>query len=103
MKDHFREAGDVCYADVYRDGSGVVEFTTRDDMKRAVRHLDDSKFRSHEVCKIKSRILCNQYVCLKATTSFSGTEGLGFESLAVQIKPSVAIAVASVCIVYPSC
>ena len=44
-----REAGDVCYADVYRDGSGVVEFTTKDDMKLAIKHLDDSKFRSHEV------------------------------------------------------
>ena len=44
-----REAGDVCYADVYRDGSGVVEFTTKDDMKLAVKHLDDTKFRSHEV------------------------------------------------------
>jgi len=56
LKDHFREAGDVCYADVYRDGSGVVEFTTKEDMKRAVKHLDDSKFRSHEVL---SKICCH--------------------------------------------
>ncbi|CAD6196345.1 unnamed protein product [Caenorhabditis auriculariae] len=27
LKDHMREAGDVCYADVARDGTGVVEFT----------------------------------------------------------------------------
>lgn len=47
-----REAGDVCYADVYGDGSGVVEFTRYDDMKRAIRKLDDTKFRSHEVLKI---------------------------------------------------
>ena len=52
LKDHMREAGDVCYADVYRDGSGVVEFTTRDDMKLAIKHLDDSKFRSHEVMMV---------------------------------------------------
>jgi len=45
-----REAGDVCYADVYKDGSGVVEFLRYDDMKYAVRKLDDSRFRSHEVC-----------------------------------------------------
>lgn len=43
-----REAGDVCYADVYKDGTGVCEFLRRDDMKYACRKLDDSKFRSHE-------------------------------------------------------
>ena len=43
-----REAGDVCYADVYKDGTGVVEFLRKEDMKYAVRKLDDSKFRSHE-------------------------------------------------------
>ncbi|KAL4096451.1 hypothetical protein QTP88_021404 [Uroleucon formosanum] len=48
LKDHMREAGDVCYADVYKDGSGVVEFLRYDDMKYAVRKLDDSRFRSHE-------------------------------------------------------
>lgn len=47
-----REAGDVCYADVYKDGSGVVEFLRYDDMKYAVRKLDDSRFRSHEVSSI---------------------------------------------------
>ena len=44
-----REAGDVCYADVYRDGSGVVEFRREQDLKYAVRVLDDTKFKSHEV------------------------------------------------------
>lgn len=50
LKDHMREAGDVCYADVFKDGSGVVEFLRYDDMKYAVKKLDDSRFRSHEVC-----------------------------------------------------
>jgi len=45
-----REAGDVCYADVSKDGRGVVEFLHYDDMKYAVRKLDNTKFRSHEVC-----------------------------------------------------
>lgn len=49
FQDHLREAGDVCYADVARDGTGVAEFTRYDDMKYAVRKLDDTKFRSHEV------------------------------------------------------
>uniref|UniRef100_H2YKY1 RRM domain-containing protein n=1 Tax=Ciona savignyi TaxID=51511 RepID=H2YKY1_CIOSA len=48
LKDHMREAGDVCYSDVYRDGSGVVEFMNREDMKFALKHMDDTKFRSHE-------------------------------------------------------
>ena len=49
LKDHMREAGDVCYADVNRDGSGVVEYLKYDDMKYAIRKLDDTKFKSHEV------------------------------------------------------
>lgn len=48
LKDHMREAGDVCYADVFKDGTGVVEFLRYDDMKYAYKKLDDSRFRSHE-------------------------------------------------------
>ncbi|MFH4981385.1 hypothetical protein AB6A40_008094 [Gnathostoma spinigerum] len=48
LKDHMREAGEVCYADVYKDGTGVVEFTKYDAMKYALRKLDDTKFKSHE-------------------------------------------------------
>jgi len=35
---------------VFKDGTGVCEFIRYDDMKYAVKHLDDTKFRSHEVC-----------------------------------------------------
>lgn len=48
LKDHMREAGDVCFADTYKDGTGVVEFLRHDDMKYAIKKLDDSRFRSHE-------------------------------------------------------
>ncbi|XP_056140829.1 serine/arginine-rich splicing factor 1-like [Lampris incognitus] len=48
LKDHMREAGDVCYADVFHDGTGVVEFVRKEDMTYAVRKLDNTKFRSHE-------------------------------------------------------
>ncbi|XP_077995641.1 serine/arginine-rich splicing factor 1-like [Glandiceps talaboti] len=48
LKDHMREAGDVCFADVYQDGSGCVEFLRYEDMKYAAKQLDDTKFRSHE-------------------------------------------------------
>lgn len=44
-----REAGDVCFADTFKDGTGVVEFLRHEDMKYAVKKLDDSRFRSHEV------------------------------------------------------
>lgn len=44
-----REAGDVCYADTYKDGTGMVEFLRYEDMKYAIKKLDDSRFRSHEV------------------------------------------------------
>lgn len=49
LKDHMRVAGNVCYADVFKDGTGVVEFIRYDDAKYAVKNLDDTKFRSHEV------------------------------------------------------
>lgn len=49
MKDHFREAGDVIFADAHKDGTGTVEFSRHEHLLRAVRDLDDSKFRSHEV------------------------------------------------------
>lgn len=57
LKDHMREAGDVCYADVFKDGTGVVEFLRREDMKYAVRKLDDTKFRSHEVMTFLLRVV----------------------------------------------
>lgn len=60
LKDHMREAGDVCYADVHKDGTGVVEFLRYEDMKYAVKKLDDSRFRSHEVS-----LFCN---FLRSTT-----------------------------------
>merc|ERR1712226_52173 len=48
LKDHMREAGEVLYADVYKDGTAVCEFSSYEDMKWAVKYLDDSKFKSHD-------------------------------------------------------
>jgi len=64
LKDHMREAGDVCYADVYKDGTGVVEFLRYEDMKYAARKLDDTKFRSHEV----GLLLTNPYAVVVLNT-----------------------------------
>lgn len=49
LKDHMREAGEVVYADVYKDGTAVCEFKSHRDMEWAIKYLDDSKFKSHEV------------------------------------------------------
>lgn len=51
-----REAGDVCFADAFKDGSGVVEFLRYEDMKYAIKKLDDSRFRSHEVSLLSFEI-----------------------------------------------
>eukprot|EP00249_Psilotum_nudum_P015832 c25540_g2_i1 orf=788-1618(-) len=49
LKDYMRRAGDVCFAQVFRDGSGsmgIVDYTNHDDMKYAIRKLDDTEFRN---------------------------------------------------------
>ncbi|EEE54434.1 hypothetical protein OsJ_01505 [Oryza sativa Japonica Group] len=49
LKDHMRRAGDVCFSDVYREAGatvGIVDYTTYEDMKYAIRKLDDSEFRN---------------------------------------------------------
>uniref|UniRef100_F6HZ42 RRM domain-containing protein n=1 Tax=Vitis vinifera TaxID=29760 RepID=F6HZ42_VITVI len=49
LKDHMRRAGDVCFSQVFHDGGGtvgIVDYTNYDDMKFAIRKLDDSEFRN---------------------------------------------------------
>ncbi|KAK8520220.1 hypothetical protein V6N13_031317 [Hibiscus sabdariffa] len=49
LKDHMRKAGDVCFSQVFRDRgglTGIVDYTNYDDMKYAIRKLDDSLFRN---------------------------------------------------------
>ena len=65
LKDHMREAGDVCFADVYKDGTGVCEYVRYEDMKYALKKLDDTKFKSHEVIYIN-------YIIIKSGNSKSG-------------------------------
>ena len=71
VKDHFREAGDVIFADVFKDTTGIVEFSRQDHMKRALRDLDDSKFRSHEV----EHVVC-ALIRITATYLISGRDEL---------------------------
>ncbi|KAL1546212.1 serine/arginine-rich splicing factor SR30-like isoform X3 [Salvia divinorum] len=49
LKDHMHRAGDVCFSQVYRDLDGmrgVVDYNNYDDMKYAIKKLDDSLFRN---------------------------------------------------------
>jgi arginine/serine-rich splicing factor 1/9 len=44
-----RRAGDVCFSEVYREGSGtigIVDYTNYDDMKYAIKKLDDTEFKN---------------------------------------------------------
>lgn len=81
LKDHMREAGDVCYADVHKDGTGVVEFLRHEDMKYAVKKLDDSRFRSHEVtfCLHFLKIICMfvVMVCICSALKFGNSFYIG--------------------------
>lgn len=81
LKDHMREAGDVCFADVQRDGEGVVEFLRREDMEYALRRLDRTEFRSHQVswCSDEVQLILPGnaekalffcFYCLKGETAF---------------------------------
>lgn len=60
LKDHMRKAGDVCFAQVFRDGDGamgLVDYTNYEDMKYAIRKLDDTEFRnpfSRSYIRVKS-------------------------------------------------
>jgi arginine/serine-rich splicing factor 1/9 len=44
-----KTAGEITYTDVYHDGTGVVEFEKLDDMKWALKTLDDTKLRTRAV------------------------------------------------------
>ncbi|KAL1820050.1 hypothetical protein ACET3Z_014919 [Daucus carota] len=49
LKDHMRKAGDVCFAEVSTDSKGtfgLVDYTNYDDMKYAIRKLDDTEFKN---------------------------------------------------------
>lgn len=75
LKDHMREAGDVCFADVQRDGEGVVEFLRREDMEYALRRLDGTEFRSHQVTHSNPETLniLIPKLCIYSALSFSTT------------------------------
>jgi len=46
LKDFGRKAGDVVYADVDKNGEGIIDFSNKADMENAVRILPDSEFKN---------------------------------------------------------
>ncbi|KAK9823308.1 hypothetical protein WJX72_001807 [[Myrmecia] bisecta] len=49
LKDHMRKAGEVTFAQVFRDRDGmmgIVDYSNKEDMKYALRKLDDSEFKN---------------------------------------------------------
>jgi len=48
LKDHFRAAGDVCFADIRRE-FGIIEYKYEDDMLRAIRELDGTLLRGDPI------------------------------------------------------
>ena len=77
LKDHMREAGDVCFADVFKDGTGAVEYTRREDLQYAIKKLDDTRFKSHEVTIIN-------YTYVSIRSYLSGESSLIIDNLLLQ-------------------
>ncbi|OWK15115.1 hypothetical protein Celaphus_00000237, partial [Cervus elaphus hippelaphus] len=75
LKDHMREAGDVCYADVQKDGMGMVEYLRKEDMEYALRKLDETKFRSHEGETSYIRVYPERSTSYGYSRSRSGSRG----------------------------
>jgi arginine/serine-rich splicing factor 4/5/6 len=51
LKDLMRKAGDVTFADCHKDreGEGVVEFSSYEDMKAALRKFDDTELKGKHI------------------------------------------------------
>ena len=52
LKNHMSPAGYVCYSEVFKDGTGLVEYLRREDMDDAMKLVDNSPFKSHKVSGI---------------------------------------------------
>ncbi|KAK3754843.1 hypothetical protein QZH41_011328 [Actinostola sp. cb2023] len=61
LKEYMGKAGEVTFADAHkrRQGEGVVEFSSKDDMKTAMKKLDDTEFFGRRITlkieKVKTR------------------------------------------------
>eukprot|EP01136_Pigoraptor_vietnamica_P017913 Opistho-1_new@63717 len=58
LKDLMREAvGEVTFVDAHkpREGEGIVEFATAEDMRTAIRKLDDTEFKGRRIRVVEAR------------------------------------------------
>ncbi|KAJ3407984.1 serine arginine-rich splicing factor [Chytridiales sp. JEL 0842] len=55
LKDLMRNAGDVTFADVDRDGLGIVEFSNSDDLQKALKMYDDYEYEGRRLYVKESR------------------------------------------------
>ncbi|KAJ3182785.1 hypothetical protein HK101_009884 [Irineochytrium annulatum] len=62
LKDFMRRGGDVVYSDAhrFRDGEGVVEFATLDDLRNAIRKLDGEELKGRRVTLIEDESLTSR-------------------------------------------
>lgn len=49
LKDHFRSAGNVCYANIDSNGQGIVQFETEEALLVALKSFDGSQFRGSTI------------------------------------------------------
>jgi RNA recognition motif-containing protein len=56
LKDHFRQIGEVIYADVMKErnsdrsrGCGIVEFSTSEEAARAINELNDTEIKGRQI------------------------------------------------------
>jgi arginine/serine-rich splicing factor 4/5/6 len=59
LKDFMRDAGEVTFADCHRrrEGEGIVEFASAEDVKNAIRKMDDMELKGRRV-RLREVILC---------------------------------------------
>ena len=57
LKDYFRAVGEVTFADAnkHRHNEGVIDFATRDDMKRAIKKFDGAEFQGRQIRVTENR------------------------------------------------
>jgi len=57
LKDYMRQAGEVTYADAHKDrsGEGVIDFSSYEDMKNAIRKLDDTEINGRRIRLVEDR------------------------------------------------
>jgi arginine/serine-rich splicing factor 4/5/6 len=80
LKDYMRKAGDVMFADVVKDRGapyGVVEFRTYDEMKRAIRKLDNTELNGSYIYmkEVLSHFICVSCVLWLVPGSFFRRHG----------------------------